>query len=155
MEPQAPQAPAPQDQPVMAPAPEQPVAMAPTPQMDAQPMPMSAPMPAAAPMMASAPASGANPGHGMGIAGLVCAFLAPLVGLILSIVAMKKSKKVGMSNGLALAGIIIGAINTVLGTLFLVMVVASFGAVKDCANQINAASTAGKSGDLSSSVVCE
>lgn len=67
--------------------------------------------------------AGVNPGHGMGVAGLVCAFLAPLVGLILSIVAMMKSKKAGMSNGLALAGIIVSSINMVVGTIILLALI--------------------------------
>ena len=136
MEPQAPQAPAPQDQPVMTPpVPEQLVAVAQAPQMEAQPMtPTAAPMTASpAPMSAQ---GGTNPGHGMGIAGLVCAFLAPLVGLILSIVAMKKSKKAGMGNGIALAGIIIGSINVVLGTLFLIGFVSGFASVVQKCNDL-------------------
>lgn len=49
---------------------------------------------------------------GLSIAGLVCAIIpcVALVGLILSIVALVKSRKAGQSNGIALAGIIVGAV---------------------------------------------
>jgi uncharacterized membrane protein len=61
----------------------------------------------------------------MGIAGLVLAFLAPLIGFILSLIAMSKSKKAGMSNGLALAGIIVSVINMIAG---LILIILLFGA---------------------------
>ncbi len=64
-----------------------------------------------------------NPGKSLGIAGLVLSLLGPLslIGLILSIIAFVQSKKAGMKNGFALAGIIIGAVITVgLITLFVV-----------------------------------
>ncbi|WP_407318422.1 DUF4190 domain-containing protein [Isoptericola halotolerans] len=53
-----------------------------------------------------------NPGKTMGIVGLVLGFLGPLslVGLILSIVGLRKSKKVGQSNGVAVAGIIVSSL---------------------------------------------
>lgn len=64
----------------------------------------------------SAPAYGQppveNPGKTMGIVGLVLGFLGPLslVGLILSIIGLRKSKKVGQSNGIAVAGIIVSSL---------------------------------------------
>ncbi|OUM42638.1 DUF4190 domain-containing protein [Arthrobacter sedimenti] len=64
-----------------------------------------------------------NPGKSLGIAGFVLSILGPLslIGLILSIIAFVQSRKAGMKNGLALAGIIIGAVITVgLITLFVV-----------------------------------
>ena len=59
-----------------------------------------------------------NPGKTMGIVGFVLSFLGCLsiVGIILSIVALNKSKKAGYSNGLALAGIIVGAL-VLVGTI--------------------------------------
>lgn len=58
-----------------------------------------------------------NPGRVLGIVGFILAiFIAP-VGLIISIIAFVKSRKAGMGNGLALAGIIIGALFTILGVL--------------------------------------
>ena len=67
-----------------------------------------------------------NPGKTLGIVGLVCSIIMPisLVGLILSIVAMVKSKKAGMSNGFALAGIIIGAVFTVIGIILIILLIA-------------------------------
>jgi hypothetical protein len=58
----------------------------------------------------SAPAQ--NPGKTMGIVGLVLSFLGCLsiVGIILSIVALSKSRKAGYSNGVAVAGIVVGAV---------------------------------------------
>ncbi|WP_083260037.1 DUF4190 domain-containing protein [Cellulosimicrobium cellulans] len=68
-----------------------------------------------APQYGSTPgyqAPGENPGKTMGIIGLVLSFLGCLsiVGIILSIVALNKSKKAGYGNGIAVAGIIVGAI---------------------------------------------
>ena len=53
-----------------------------------------------------------DPGKTLGIAGLVLSIIGctSLIGLILSIVALNKSKKAGYKNGIALAGIIVGAI---------------------------------------------
>ncbi|MBG6183309.1 hypothetical protein IWX65_001258 [Arthrobacter sp. CAN_A214] len=56
-----------------------------------------------------------NPGRTLGIVGFVLAFIPFLnpVGVIVSIIALVKSKKAGMGNGLAVAGIIIGALATI------------------------------------------
>jgi len=51
-----------------------------------------------------------NPGQTLGVVGLVLDFIVLPVGLILSIVALSKSKKAGMTNGVAVAGIVVGAI---------------------------------------------
>lgn len=53
-----------------------------------------------------------DPGKTLGIVGLILAFLASLIGLIISVVAYKKSKAAGHKNTLALAGIIVGAVVT-------------------------------------------
>lgn len=68
-----------------------------------------------APQYGSTPgyqAPGENPGKTMGIIGLVLSFLGCLsiVGIILSIVALNRSKKAGYGNGVAVAGIIVGAV---------------------------------------------
>lgn len=55
------------------------------------------------------------PGKGLGIAGLILAFLAPPLGLLLSIIAKVQSSKAGFKNGPAKAGIILGIIFIVLG----------------------------------------
>ncbi|MDF9878440.1 DUF4190 domain-containing protein [Cellulosimicrobium cellulans] len=77
----------------------------------------------------SAPAQ--DPGKTMGIVGLVLSFLGCLsiVGLILSIVALNKSKKAGYKNGVALAGIIVGAVVLVLTVIGSIVFFSTVGAV--------------------------
>lgn len=67
--------------------------------------------PAPAPVPAPAPASD---GKTLGVVGLILAFLVPLVGLILSIIARGQSKRAGVPNGPAKAGIIVSIILMVL-----------------------------------------
>jgi len=55
-----------------------------------------------------------NPGKTTGIIGLVLAFLLPLVGFIVSLVGRSQSKKVGLKNGPATAGIVLGLLFTVI-----------------------------------------
>lgn len=78
----------------------------------------SAPTPATTTAMTPAE----NPGKVLGIVGFVVSFFISLAGLIISIVAMMKSKKAGQSNGFALAGIIIGALGVV-GTIIVIIAV--------------------------------
>lgn len=73
----------------------------------------SQPAPAAPGVPAYAAAPATVPGKTLGIVGLILAILLPLVGLILSIVAMVQSRKAGAKNGPALAGIIVGALFTI------------------------------------------
>ncbi len=54
---------------------------------------------------------------GIVIAGLICAFLCPLIGLILSIIGRSKAKEAGAGEGLATAGIIISIVIMVLGLI--------------------------------------
>jgi len=63
--------------------------------------------------MSETTATGVNPGKTLGIVGLVLAFVANLVGLIVSIVALRKSKKAGFKNGPAVAGIVISILSLV------------------------------------------
>lgn len=101
------------------------------PQQPATPAPDAAPA-QATPAPAPAPASMAavNPGQGLGIGSLVCSLLGiSLIGLILGIIGLKKSKAAGMSNGMALAGIIISSIGLVAGFLWFVLVI--FAAMAD------------------------
>jgi hypothetical protein len=67
-----------------------------------------------------------NPGKTLGIVGLICAIIWPIsiVGLIISIIAMVKSRKAGMGNGFALAGIIIGAIGVITGIIAIIGLIA-------------------------------
>lgn len=69
------------------------------------------------------------PGRVLSIVGLVLAFLAPPIGLILSIVAVVKLGKAGQPKGLAIAGIIIGAILTILAIIGLILMVTVFAAL--------------------------
>ena len=95
------------------------------PQQPVTPAPEASPAPATpAPAAPAASAPAVNPGQGLGIGSLVCALLGiSLVGLILGILGLKKSKEAGMSNGLALAGTIISAIGLVLGLLWVIFVI--------------------------------
>ncbi len=80
----------------------------PSPQPNTQTTP--APSPATTPGSATTEPVGENPGKTLGIVGLVLAFLMPLIGLILSIIAKNKSKKAGFSNTPAVVGIIISLV---------------------------------------------
>ncbi len=89
-----------------------------------QPAPAPTPAPTPAPVAPEQPAApaptGENPGKTMGILSLIFSLLGfGIVGLILGIVGLKKSKSAGMSNGLALAGIILGIIGIIVGIIFL------------------------------------
>ena len=82
--------------------------------------------PAAPPAGQYAPAYGQppqNPGKTLGIVGLVLGFFGPLsiVGLILSIVGLVKSRKAGQPNGVAIAGIIVSSL-VLIGTIIMAVV---------------------------------
>ncbi|MHA6669779.1 DUF4190 domain-containing protein [Homoserinimonas sp. A447] len=64
-----------------------------------------------------------NPGKTLGIVGLVLAFIANIVGLIVSIIALNKSKKAGYKNGLALAGIIVASVSIVISIIAVIAIV--------------------------------
>jgi len=80
---------------------------------------MTVPTPAPVPAVA-APAA---PGKTLGIVGLVFAFLIPLLGLILSIVAKVQSRGAGVKNTPATVGIILSIIFIVVYILVVVGVV--------------------------------
>ncbi|WP_150952511.1 DUF4190 domain-containing protein [Microbacterium testaceum] len=63
------------------------------------------------------------PGRTLGIIALVVAFPANLIGLILGIVALVKSRKAGVRNGPAVAAIIVGAVFLILSIVVMVVVV--------------------------------
>lgn len=58
--------------------------------------------------------SGDRPSGGLSVTALILAVFTGLIGLIMSIIVFVKFKKRGVMNGLALAGIIIGSIVTIL-----------------------------------------
>ncbi|HEU4806911.1 MAG TPA: hypothetical protein VFT01_01500 [Homoserinimonas sp.] len=84
--------------------------------------------PAPAPGAAYSAPVAENPGKTLGIVGLVLAFVANIVGLIVSIIALNKSKKAGFKNGPALAGIIISIISIVIVAIIIIATVALAGA---------------------------
>jgi hypothetical protein len=68
------------------------------------------------------PASAVDPGHGLGIASLILSICCiHIVGLILGIVAMNKSRKAGYTNNLALAAVILSGIGISITILFVLM----------------------------------
>ncbi|MCU1411622.1 MAG: hypothetical protein JWR04_2329 [Rhodoglobus sp.] len=74
-----------------------------------------------------APAAPATvPGKTLGIVGLILAFLAAPIGLILSIVAKVQSRAAGVKNGPATAGIIISIIVI---ALYIIIPIVAFGAI--------------------------
>jgi len=83
------------------------------------------------------PGSGGDyPGKTLGIVGLVLSFFTTIIGLIISIVALRQSKKAGFKNTPALIGVIIGIITTVLGIIFAIIGIAAFIALLDQCAQL-------------------
>jgi hypothetical protein len=74
--------------------------------------------PAPAPAPGPAPASD---GKTLGIVGLVLAFLAPLIGLIVSIIARNQSKAAGVENTPAKIGLILSIVFMVLYVIILIV----------------------------------
>lgn len=100
-----------------------------TPEPSAYPPPPAYPAYAAAPPPApqySAPPA-SSPGRTLGIVAFVLAFLMPLLGLILGIVALVQSSRARTKNGLALAAVIIGAILVAIGIIVGIAVIAGLG----------------------------
>jgi hypothetical protein len=129
-----PQHPPPGDYPASGNPPSQPSPYQPSPY---QPSPYQPPPNQPPPYSAQAPYTmppqAQDPGKTLGIIGLVLSFFTALIGMIISIIAFRSSKKAGFKNTPALAGIIIGAIFTVgaiIGTIALVAVLSKVAA--DC-----------------------
>jgi preprotein translocase subunit SecG len=78
-------------------------------------------------MTTPAPAP-ASDGKTLGIVGLVLAFLVPLAGLIVSIIAGNQSKAAGVENTPAKVGVILSIVFMVLGIIFTIIYFVSFGA---------------------------
>ncbi len=68
----------------------------------------------------------AAPGQGLAVAGLVLAFVLAPLGLILSIVAAVRLGKAGAPRGLAIAGIAVGAVITVIWIIGIIVLVSVF-----------------------------
>lgn len=113
-------------QPFQGTNPPQPVAQAPQQQPFAQQPPAQAygtaqPF-AGAPVSPQQPqaATGSDPGNTLAIISLVCALFAPIVGLLLAIMAKSRSKKAGFKNTLAFVSIIINSALLVLTALAMI-----------------------------------
>ena len=75
-----------------------------------------------------------DPGKTLGIIGLVLSFFTAIIGLIISIVALRKSKKAGFKNTPALIGIIVGILSTVVAIIIGIVSIAAFSAlISQCA----------------------
>lgn len=75
-----------------------------------------------------------DPGRTLGIIGLVLSFFTAVIGLIISIVALRKSKKAGFKNTPALIGIIVGILSTVVALIIgIVSVIAVTAVLSQCA----------------------
>lgn len=66
-----------------------------------------------------------NKTNGIAIAGLILSFIIPIIGLVLSIIGLKKSKEINNGRGLSIAGIIISAIFTVISIIIIVLMFSS------------------------------
>lgn len=76
------------------------------------------------------PGMGEDPNKTMGIIGLVLAFVAPLIGLIVSYLAKKKSAEGGYPENVpAKWGFILGLIFTILGAIGIVIYIIAIAAV--------------------------
>lgn len=64
-----------------------------------------------------------EPGFALGLAGFISSFIWGLVGIVLSAIGLAQSKKIGKGNTFALAGIIIGIVQTVLSILAIIGVI--------------------------------
>ncbi len=65
------------------------------------------------------------PGKTLGLVGLILAIVAPVVGIIVSAVALSQSKKAGFENKLAKIGLIVGIVLTVLVIVLYVVIFAT------------------------------
>jgi len=82
----------------------------------------------------SATTEAVNPGKTLGIIGLILAFFANVVGLIVSIVALRKSKKAGFENGPATAGIVVSILSIlIVGAAIGAAIAAAATATSQCA----------------------
>lgn len=85
------------------------------------------------PELGTAP-TGENPGKKLGLIGLILAFPFNVIGLIVSIVALRKSKKAGFKNLAAVWGIIVGLVGAIgLAILIIVSVSALAATASFCA----------------------
>ena len=62
-----------------------------------------------------------NKTNGLATAGFVLAFFFPVIGLVLSILGLKLSQKIGYGRGMAISGIVVAIINMVLSFILYYM----------------------------------
>lgn len=80
-----------------------------------------------------APAPQQSASNGMAIAGLICAFFVPLLGLIFGCIGLSKSKEMnGEGKGMSIAAIVISVLWFALA---IIIVVATFGTAAAVVNQ--------------------
>jgi hypothetical protein len=86
-------------------------------------------------MTAATPAPASNAGKTLGVVGLILSFFSGPIGRIVSAVAKSQSKKAGLKNGPATAGIVIGLLSTlaIIG-LIVAAVVAGASVAAQCAD---------------------
>ena len=70
-----------------------------------------------------------NAGKTLGVVGLILSFFSGPIGLIVSAVARSQSKKAGVKNGPATAGIIIGLLSTIVIVIAIIAGVAGIAAL--------------------------
>jgi hypothetical protein len=87
----------------------------------------AAPAPAAPAAPAAAP--GTYPGKTLGIVGLILSFVAAIVGLIVSAIALSQSKKAGFKNTPAKVGLILGIVFSIGWIIFWVLWGVAFAAI--------------------------
>ena len=100
----------------------------PPPVPSAGPPPVTTPAPVTGARVAAPP--GVDfPGKTLGIIGLVLAFIAALIGLILSIIANNQSKAAGYTNTPAKIGIIVAIVVIVLAVIITIVAIVIFASV--------------------------
>lgn len=127
-------------QPIEQPTPMQPV----EPQQPVYQQPVMQQQPQMAPPVASvatAPAA-ADPGKTLAIVGLVMSFifLAP-IGLILSIIGFKKSKKAGFKNTIGIVGIVLNAVALISGFVIIALMMLTMSSYSVIANKAEASNS--------------
>lgn len=94
----------------------------PAPDAYATPAPPAYAQPAYTPP-AYAPPAAADPGRTLGIVGLILAFFVSLAGIIVSAIALSRSKKAGYRNGIALTGLILSIVFFVIGLIVTILII--------------------------------
>lgn len=89
-----------------------------------------------------APSAADDPGRTMAIIGIVLAFFFSIVGLIVSIIGLKKSRKSGFPGTLAIIGIVLNSVFIVFGLLLIGLTILAFNGIQQQAREARSATTA-------------